>query len=152
MKKLKHSEEELRKIYTYQKNVIGRTFYEEKDATENVFHNRFHFLLVIYSLFMGAFMLANNNNKILQLIILSTGLAIIIIMGLALYRIHIRLDILLRILYQFDNNHVLPIVDDEIKNLKFRLFKVNSLIVVFIPVLLILSFFAIMILVIIDVL
>jgi len=150
MAKLKHSKEELRKIYAHQRNIIGRTFYEEKEATENIFQDRFHFLLVIYSLFMGAFMLTNN--KLLQLMILSTGLVIIIIMGLALYRIHLRLDILLKILYQLDENHVLPVVDIEIKNIKFHLFKVNALIVIFIPMLLILSLIACLILVIINVL
>jgi len=148
--KLKHSKGKLKKIYTHQRNVIGRTFYDEKDASESILQNRFNFLLVIYSLFIGAFMISDN--KLFQLMILSIGLIVIIIIGLTLYRIHIRLDILLRILYQLDDNHVFPVIDKELRNIKSGLFKVNRLLAVFIPVLLALSFCVCIILVVINVL
>jgi hypothetical protein len=73
------------------------------------------------------------------MVILFLGLIIVGIMGLAVYRVYVKFDSIMKILYKLGEYHVLPIQRKETKARKFRLFNSNPFIGWVIPGFLFLS-------------
>lgn len=67
-------------------------------------------------------------------------------MAFNIYRVYVKLIVLLKILYQLDDFNALNVVDKEIKQTKNRLsFPVNPLIGFIVPAICVLSYFVILI-------
>jgi hypothetical protein len=144
-------DERLQKAFEIQKEA-GWTFYHEREFMENLLQTRFNFLLAVYALFLNAFVQIKNNNFLLKLGVLCIGLVVIIIMGFTVYRIYTKVMILLNILRRLGDDHVFPLVDEIIKDREFSHSGVNHLIGWVVPLLLVLSFIAGIILVCLNVL
>jgi hypothetical protein len=102
-------------------------------------------LIVAYSLFVTAF--ASIKGKLDKLIILYLGLIIVTLVGLTTYRAYVKLNINFRILHSLPKKHVFPMINKETKAICFRLFNVNPIIGWIIPLLLVLSFIAAIVLI-----
>jgi len=129
-------EKRLREAFEIQRTEVGWTFYNERLFAENLLHARFNILITMYALFMTAIVLSKDSKPICLI-----GFVITTIMGFVVYRIYAKMMILLSILHKLGDNHVLPIQTKESDaRHRFFSFPVNSLIGVYIPVLLSLSF------------
>lgn len=142
MKKSKFNiltQEEIQNAYEYQKDSTDWTFYSEREFIENLFSNRFNYLLVVYSLFVTAFAaISGTTNK---LIILYLGLFVTILVSLTIYRAYVKLIITLKILHSLDEKQVFPIINKETKSKGFSaLGNVNPIIGIVIPCVFSLSF------------
>ncbi len=135
----KLTKEEIQKAYEFQRTSTDWTFYSEREFIENLFSNRFNYLLVVYSLFVTAFAAINGKDN--RLIILGLGLFVIILISLTIYRAYIKLIINLKILHQLNENHVFPIIGKESKAKGIiALWNVNPIIGIIIPLVFIFSF------------
>jgi len=129
-------EKKLREAFEVQRTEVGWTFYNERLFEENLLHTRFNMLITMYALFMTAIVLTKDSIPICLI-----GLVITTIMGFVVYRIYMKMMILLSILHKLGENHVLPIQTKESDaRHRFFSFPVNALIGVYIPILLSLSF------------
>jgi hypothetical protein len=116
----------------------GWTFYQEREFMENLLQTRFNFLITVYALFVNAFFTANARES--ELIIVILGLIIVFTMALTVYRIFIKVDIILKILYNLNEEEVFLVVRNELaERNRPRLFDVNPLIGYIIPIVLIAS-------------
>jgi hypothetical protein len=129
--------EEIRQSYECQKKNNDWTFYQEREFVENLLQTRFNFLIAVYTLFLLAFFQANNNET--KMVILFLGLIIVGIMGLVICRTYIQFDIIMKILYKFDEYHVFLIRKKELNARKLKLFDSNPFIGCVIPIFLFLS-------------
>jgi hypothetical protein len=129
--------DEIRRSYEEQKKNKDWTFYQEREFVENLLQTRFNFLITVYTLFLLPFFQACNKES--KIVILLLGLFIVGIMGLAVYRVYVKFDIIMKILYKLDEYHVFLIQGKETKAKKFKLFNTNPLIGYVIPVFLFLS-------------
>ena len=133
------TETEIQKAYEYQKNSTDWTFYSEREFIENLFSNRFNYLLVVYTLFVTAFAAIEGTTN--KLIILYLGLFVTILVSLTIYRAFVKLIITLKILHSLDEKHVFPIIGKETKSKGFSaLGNVNPIIGIVIPCVFIISF------------
>jgi len=130
---------EIKEVYEYQMKSTDWTFYSEREFVENLFSNRFNYLLVVYTLFVTAFSaIVGTTNK---LIILYLGLLVTFLVSLTIYRAYVKLIITLKILHSLDEKHVFPIISKETKSKGFlALGNVNPIIGIVIPLVFILSF------------
>jgi hypothetical protein len=131
------TDEEIRRSYELQKKNGDWTFYQEREFMENLLQTRFNFLITVYTLFLLPFFQATTKES--KMVILFLGLIIVGIMGLAVYRIYVKIDIILKILHELDEYHVFLMVKKELKARKFKLFEVNPFIGWVIPLFLFLS-------------
>ncbi len=140
MKKFKTiTKEEIQEAYEFQRTLTDWTFYSEREFVENLFSNRFNYLLIAYSLFVTAF--AAINGKSNKLIILGLGLFVTILISLTIYRAYIKLIINLKILHHLNDKHVFPMIGKETKAKgALALWNVNPIIGIIIPCVLIFSF------------
>ena len=97
--------EEVKLAYECQKKNNDWTFYHEREFVENLLQTRFHFLITVYTLFLLPFFNAKYEES--KIVILIIGLIIVGIIGLAVYRIYVKFDVIMKILYKFDGYHVL---------------------------------------------
>ena len=136
----------IKAAYEYQLKNCEWTFYNERELLENVLSNRFNSLLVVYSLFIMAFIqIAGTINKI---VILGIGLMITSLTGLTIYRTYIKLDIIQKFIYSLGENDVSTFVKKEVKALKKKaLCKITPIIGIIIPCLFVISFIAAIILI-----
>ncbi len=135
----KITKEEIQDAYEFQRNSTDWTFYSEREFVENLFSNRFNYLLVVYSLFVTAF--AAISGKTNKLIILGLGLFVTILISLTIYRAYIKLIINLKILHHLNEKHVFPMIGKETKAKgAIALWNVNPIIGVVIPIVFIFSF------------
>jgi hypothetical protein len=124
--------EEINQAVLYQKDKIGWDFYSERQFTENLFSTRFNYLIGIFSLFIAASASVKTQSNLIGVLILGTILTLLI--SLTIYRIFIRLIIILKILYKLDDNHVFPMIDREIKAIGKKAFiGVNQIVGIYIP-------------------
>lgn len=128
--------EEIESAYEYQCKHTDWTFYTERAFIENLFTNRFNFLIVIYSLFVTAFATIQGRDN--KLIILILALIITTMMSITLIRVYEKLMINLKILHKLNEKHVFPMISKEIINTK-KLGNVNPILAVYIPLTFIIS-------------
>lgn len=156
------SKDEIREAFKQQTDDKTWTFYDERQFIENLLQTRFNFLLAAYSLFLVTLFSTNENT--MQKIIVIIGILIFGLMWLTVYRLYVKLILLLKITRDIHEKHVVPITDKEIEGnkahnadkkpdenekstgLKFRLFSVNIIIGVIIPLIMLLSFILFLIL------
>jgi hypothetical protein len=124
-------EEQIKEAYKYQKRHSDWTFYSEREFVETLVSNRFNCLLVLYSLFVTAF--ATMEGKVNKIIILATGSLIMDLISWTIYRAYVKLDIILRILYDLEEQHVFPFIGNELKRKRPILRNVNPIIGIWIP-------------------
>jgi hypothetical protein len=129
--------DEIKQAYEYQKKNGDWTFYQEREFEENLLQTRFNYLITVYTLFLWPFFQAKEKDS--KIVILLLGLIIVGIMGLVVYRMYVKFDIIMKILHKLDEYHVLRIQDKEVKTKKRRLFNVNPFIGYVIPLFLFLS-------------
>ena len=96
--------EEIRQSYECQRKNGDWTFYQEREFMENLLQTRFNFLMTVYTLFLFPFF--QSTNKESKMVILILGLIIVGIMALSVYRIYVKVDIVLKILHKLDDYHV----------------------------------------------
>jgi len=130
----------IKEAYESQKKNGDWTFYQEREFLENLLQTRFNFLLTVYALFVNAFFMAQTAES--KLLILILGLLIVGIMSLLVYRIYMKLDIVLKILYKLDKYHVFLFVKNETDKRKIKLFNVIPFVGYVIPFFLLLSIIA----------
>jgi hypothetical protein len=99
--------------YNKQKSTNGWTFYNENDIVQRTLENRFNFLLVVYTLFLGAYFETEDPKH--KLIILAIGFFLVGLLFLAIFRTKNRFNITLDIVHSLEENDVSPIIHDENK-------------------------------------
>ncbi len=137
-KKISLDKQTVEAAYNYQKDNTDWTFYSEREFIENLFNQRFNYLIVMYSLFITA--AATVNTKQNLLIVLSLGVVFTSLVSLTVYRAYVKLIILLKILHSLDN-HLFQLIDKEVSIMGAKgLFPVNPICGIYIPAIAILSF------------
>ena len=117
--------------YSKQKANGDWTFYNEREFMENLFCTRLNYFFVIFSLIlMAAVTVRSNANLILVLII---GAIIQLLLWFSVYRIYIKLDIVLKILHNLDDYHVFSVTDNLLRERKHFSFKVIPLLGIWLP-------------------
>ena len=130
--------EEIKSKFNFQKEQVGWTFYSEREFIENLFNQRFNYLIVMYSLFIAA--AATVNTKQNLMIVLVLGFTFTILIGLTVYRAFVKLIILLRILHKLED-HVFPLIQREMETWGWKkLFHVNHFVGIIIPLGMVLTF------------
>ncbi len=113
---------------------LGWDYYNERQFIENLFCQRFNYFLIIFSLFITAAASVKNERSLI--IVLSLGIIMTIAVWLTLYRAYIKLIVNLKILHQIPKEgHVFQIINNEIESYHWikKLFGVNDLIGIYIP-------------------
>jgi hypothetical protein len=124
---------ELINAYNEQKRTTGWTFYNENDIVQRTLENRFNFLLVVYTLFLGAYF--QSKCDIDKVVILIIGIALIWFLRLGIRRTTNRFNITLDIVHSLDQNDVSPIIHDENlhRHPNEKKYRNNSIIGIIIP-------------------
>jgi uncharacterized protein YbaR (Trm112 family) len=102
---------QLIQAYNIQKRTHGWTFYNENDIVQRTLENRFNFLLVVFTLFLGAFF--QSECDIDKLAILIIGIFLIWFLRLGIRRTTNRFNITLDIVHSLEENDVSPIIHKE---------------------------------------
>jgi hypothetical protein len=97
--------------YNKQKSTTGWTFYNENDIVQRTLENRFNFLLVVYTLFLGAYF--QSECDIDKLFILIIGFLLIWFLRLGIRRTTNRFNITLDIVHSLEDDDVSPIIHKE---------------------------------------
>lgn len=143
------SKDKIQESLDKQKKETNWTFFSERAFIEELFCTRFNYFIATVSLLSAAITQIRSIHILFYVVLVS--LIIIILMALNIYRAYVKLIILLKILYQLDDYNALNIVDKEVKRTKNELsFSTNPLIGFIIPVICILSYFTILICIIIK--
>jgi hypothetical protein len=139
---LKVYEGEVRNAYIYQSTTTPEwTFYNEREHTETTFHNRFNFLLLVYSLFVNAYFMSNNN--IDRLTILIIGFIIVTLLSIGIFRAYTRFRILMDILHSLDERSASNIALKKYKKKPiFKIFPINDIYGYIVPIVIVSSFVA----------
>jgi hypothetical protein len=104
---------------------------QERVFMENLLAQRFNFFLVIFSLVLGGSASANSQSKFILIMI--CGLVICLLMWAAVYRIYIKVDIVLKMCYEHEE-HFLKEIARRTNQRGFKgLIGVNSLVGIWIP-------------------
>ena len=104
---------------------------QERIYLENLLNQRFNFFLVIFVLILGGSASANSQPKLILL--LSFGLALCLLMWATVYRVYVKLDIVLKMCYDHEGHFLKEIAIRTNKRGIKGLFSVNSLIGIYIP-------------------
>lgn len=128
-----YSQADFIRFYEEQRKNGDWTFYNEREFMENLFCTRLNYFFVIFSLIlMAAVTVRSNTNLILVLLI---GVIIQLLLWFSVYRIYIKLDIVLKILHNLDEYHVFSVTDKCLKERKHHSFRVISLLGTWLPLL-----------------
>ncbi len=123
---------EIQEKYIKQRENKDWTLYSERTFIEQLFSTRFNYFIATFSLLMAA--VARIENSRLLLITLFLSAVILTLMSLAIYRIYIKLIIILKMLYQLEDYQVFNLVKKEVDNLDNKIsIPVNAIIGVIIP-------------------
>lgn len=132
------SKEEIEAAFKYQKENIDWTFYSEREFIENLFNQRFNYLIVMYSLFIAAATTVHTKENLL--IVLTLGLVFTSLVSLTIYRAYMKLIIILKILHRLDN-HIFQLIEKEVSAMgRKALFGVNQITGIYIPLIAIITF------------
>ena len=130
--------------YNKQKSTSGWTFYNENDIVQRTLENRFNFLLVVYTLFLGAYFETEDPKH--KLIILAIGLFLVGLLFLAIFRTKNRFNITLDIVHSLEDDDVTPIIHEENKKRHSgpfnKLFRYNSIHGFWVPLIMFISIIA----------
>lgn len=126
-----------REALDYQRKKYNWTFYEERQFMENLLQTRFNFLIVIYAMFFNVFFRSAEEFRI---IISICGFIITLLIWLTIYRIYLKLDVILKILHNMEDMCTFKMINEELGKRVSCLPNVNKLIGIFIPFLLTVSF------------
>jgi hypothetical protein len=133
------SKKKIKRYFKAQKK-IGWDFYAERAFVENLFSQRFNYFLIVYSLFVTATATVKDEKS--MTIVLILGILLTFTIWLTLYRAYIKLIVNLKILHNLPmKGQVFALVNKEINSyckIK-RLFGVNNLIGIYIPLFCVLS-------------
>ncbi len=133
--KLDMSNEEIREKYAQQRENKDWTLYSERAFIEQLFSTRFNYFIASLSLF-AAVVSRMESVTLSWILVLFCGTTILILMALAIYRIYVKLIIILKILYQLEDYHVFQMIYKETSKIERKnplLVPANSIIGVGIP-------------------
>lgn len=126
------TKDEVREKYIKQRENRDWTLYSERTFIEQLFSTRFNYFVASFSLLTAA--VSNTESNIVLFIILLLSSIILTLMSLAIYRIYIKLIIILKLIYMLEDYQVFKMVDNEIEFMNNRLsVPVNAIIGVIIP-------------------
>jgi len=130
LKKL--TDREILDAYEHQCSSGQWSFSDEREFVENLFCQRFNFLLVAYSVVIAG--AVATETQLLFNIILAAGFVITTITAATVWRAYVKLIAALRICYRIPT-HPLPIVEKEVSTWSFakRGFPVNKLLGLVLP-------------------
>ena len=121
------SRKEIQEAFEYQKKNIGWDFYSEREFVENLFSQRFNYLIVMYSVFLTAAAASSSHKNLI--IVLSLGVIMVFLVALTVFRAYKKLMVNLKILHKLDKYHVFPIIEKEIQTNGYKgLFGVNPIV------------------------
>ncbi|MBE3123317.1 MAG: hypothetical protein IMZ65_00765 [Planctomycetes bacterium] len=127
----RYSVEELQEGLAFQRKHYDWDFSNEREFIENLFCQRFNFLLVIYSLFITAG--ASTHKQTTLTIILFLGTVLTLLVSMTIWRAYVKLIINLRILHGMPK-HPFEFIREEVKAIGVKgMFGVNSIIGVWVP-------------------
>jgi hypothetical protein len=129
--------QEIEQAYEFQRTNTDWTFYKKREFVENLLQTRFNFLITAYTLFLVPFFEVKNKDA--KFVLLCIGLIIVVFMGLTVYRVYVKLDVIMKILYKLGGCHVLLVQKKETDARKKHLFGVNPIIGYIVPIFLFLS-------------
>ncbi|GEM_PF-1689559 len=104
---------------------------QERVYLETLLNQRFNFYLVIFALIIGGSASANSPQK--STLILVSGLILCLLMWATVYRIHVKLDIVLKMCYSHEGYFLKEIANRTKSKGIVGLITVNSLIGIWIP-------------------
>lgn len=123
---------EVREKYIQQRKNNDWTLYSERTFIEQLFSTRFNYYIASFSLLTAA--ISRIESETMLLVILSLSAIILTLMSLTIYRIYVKLIIILRLLYKLEDYQVFRMIDKEIKYMKNKIsIPVNAIIGVIIP-------------------
>lgn len=138
------SKYKIRECFNKQKKEYNWTFFSERAFVEELFCTRFNYFIATVAFLSAA--ITQIKSMYTLLCVVFTSLIIITLMAFNIYRVYVKLIVLLKILYQLDDFNALNVVDKEIKQTKNKLsFPVNPLIGFIVPAICILTYFIILI-------
>ncbi|MFH0920737.1 MAG: hypothetical protein V1913_10280 [Fibrobacterota bacterium] len=127
-----YSVQDLEEGYSLQNREYDWNFSHEREFVENLFCQRFNFLLVIYSLFITA--AASTESQTTLIIILFLGAFLSFLVSLTIWRIYAKLIVNLRIIHRLPK-HPFEFIQKETDALGWRgLFQVNFIIGKIVPI------------------
>lgn len=106
------SGDEIRKKYAQQRENKDWTLYSERAFIEQLFSTRFNYFIASLSLF-AAVVSRMESVTLSWILVLFCGTIILILMTLAIYRIYVKLIIILKMLYRLEDYHVFPMIYRE---------------------------------------
>lgn len=126
------SEDEVKAAYDAQCSKGAWTFSDERQFAENLFCQRFNFLLVVYSLIIAG--AASTSSALLFKIILSVGLVVTVLTSCTVWRSYAKVIVTLQILYRIAE-HPISVVhrENQARHVLQRSFAVNLVLGVLIP-------------------
>lgn len=129
---LSSSAKEIQEKYIKQRDNKDWTLYSERTFIEQLFSTRFNYFIATFSLLTAA--VARIESPQILLITLFLSAIILTLMNLAIYRIYVKLIIILKMLYQLEDYHVFNLIEKEVNNVKNKIsIPVNAIIGVIIP-------------------
>lgn len=127
------SKADLLQFYNKQRESGDWTFYEEREFMENLFCTRLNYFFIIFSLILMAAVTVRTNINLIWVLLI--GVIIQLLLWFSIYRIYIKLDIVLKILHNLDEYHVFSVTDKMLKERKHLSFKVIPLLGTWLPLL-----------------
>jgi hypothetical protein len=131
------SEEELKKALKKQRKKANWTFFNEGEFLEKLMQTRFNFLITVYALFFSTFFLCEKEEY--RLIIAIIASIIIFLISLTIYRIYMKVDVVLSILYKLNKKFTSRIIKKELGERSGFLPNVNKYIGYRIPIVLLIT-------------
>ena len=129
--------ETIKNAYRYQKDNLGWTFFNEREYAENVFRFRFNYQVALYTLFVTAFFNIDDNYKY---IVFGIGSILTFLTSLSVYRSHVKLMLLLKVLNTLDEMNPLNVLEAELRKTGILpMFRVNYILGAVIPLLMVLT-------------
>lgn len=133
--KLDMSNDEIREKYVQQRENKDWTLYSERAFIEQLLSTRFNYFIASLSLF-AAVVSRMESVTWSWILVLFCGTIILVLMALAIYRIYVKLIIILKMLYQLEDYHVFQMIYKETNKIEGKnplLVPANSIIGVIIP-------------------
>lgn len=126
--------EEIRRQYELQKEHNDWTLYQERAFIEQLFSTRFNYFVATFSLLAAA--VTRIDALCLRLTALFVSAVILTLMSLVIYRIYVKLIIVLKMLYQLEDYQVFRMIEREVRASDNKIsIPVNQIIGVFVPAL-----------------
>lgn len=104
--------EQVRELYARQMKEGIPTFHHEKEMAESLLNTRCNYLLAVLSIIIVAD--ASAHTQVFLSIILCLGTIFSFVMGICIYRIYIKVEMLMDMLYMLEDHHVFPVIWEEL--------------------------------------